>query len=178
MSDSDTRTAVPIRLLLASGLSLCLAGTAAALPPAQPRGYWDVWVDGDGGTHQTRCRFTEFKPFSLGKSVEPIDVDKLPGTPAAIWIAQFPKGWVGNWHENPKPQWTIPLSGRWFVETTDGRRVTMGPGDASFGGDQGSRPTPSGHTGHLSGTVGDEPITLMFVQVKPEATGGVACRFH
>jgi hypothetical protein len=27
----------------------------------------------------------------------------------------------------------VPLSGRWFVETMDGTRVQMGPGEASFG---------------------------------------------
>ena len=39
-----------------------------------------------------------------------------------------PVGWVGEWHENPKPQWIIPLSGRWFVEAMDGTRVEMGAG--------------------------------------------------
>jgi len=27
-----------------------------------------------------------------------------------------------DWHENPVPQWIVPLSGRWFVETMDGHR--------------------------------------------------------
>lgn len=84
-------------------------------------------------------------------------------------IAQFPKGWVGQWHENPAPQWIIP-SGRWFVETMDGHRVEMGPGHASLGEDQGSRPNASGHIGHLPGTLGDAPITLVFVQLDRKAT--------
>ncbi|MGI9024128.1 MAG: hypothetical protein ACR2GP_00810 [Burkholderiaceae bacterium] len=45
-------------------------------------------------------------------------------------------GWVGEWHENPKPQWIVPMSGRWFVESMDGRRAEMGMGDISFGEDQ------------------------------------------
>ena len=91
-------------------------------------------------------------------------------------IAQFPKGWVGQWHENPAPQWIIPLSGRWFVETMDGHRVEMGPGDASLGEDQGSKPDAAGHVGHLSGTLGDAPITLMFVQLDHKLTLIDACR--
>jgi hypothetical protein len=93
-------------------------------------------------THQTQCEFKDFSPLSLGKGVELIFVDKLQDTPDHLVIAQFPKGWVGAWHENPAAQWIIPLSGRWFVETMDGHRVEMGPGDASLGEDQGSKPTP------------------------------------
>src|SRR5262249_56406378 len=87
-----------------------------------------------------------------------------------------PVGWVGQWHENPAPQWIIPLSGRWFVETMDGHRVEMGPGDASLGEDQGSKPDAAGHVGHLSGTRGDAPITLMFVQLDHKVTPNDACR--
>ncbi len=90
--------------------------------------------------------------------MEPIFVDRLPDTPAHVVIAQFPKGWVGQWHENPAPQWIIPLSGRWFVETMDGHRVEMGPGDASLGEDQGSKPDAAGRAGHLSGTLGEAEV--------------------
>jgi hypothetical protein len=75
-----------------------------------------------------------------------------------------PVGWIGAWHENPKPQWIIPLSGRWFVEAMDGTRVEMGPGEFSFGGDQ-SCTKKDGKQGHLSGTVGDVPAVLMVVQM-------------
>jgi hypothetical protein len=109
---------------------------------AQPHSYRHVWVDGAGTTHQTKCEFRDFSPLSLGKGVEPILIDRLPDMPTQVAIAQFPKGWVGQWHENPATQWIIPLSGRWFVETMDGHRVEMGPGDASLGEDQGS------HTSH------------------------------
>ena len=114
--------------------------------------------------------------LSLGKGVEPIFIDKLQDRPAHVVIAQFPQGWVGQWHENPAPQWIIPLSGRWFVETMDGHRVEMGPGDASLGEDQGSKPDAAGHVGHLSGTLGDAPITLMFVQLDHKVTLNDACR--
>jgi hypothetical protein len=63
-----------------------------------------------------------------------------------------------------------------LVETTDGHRVEMGPGDASLGEDQGSKPDAAGHVGHPSGTLGDAPITLMFVQLDHEVTLDDACR--
>ena len=52
----------------------------------------------------------------------------------------------------------------------------MGPGDASLGEDQGSKPDAAGHTGHLSGTLGEEPITLMFVQLDHKVALNDACR--
>ena len=56
-----------------------------------------------------------------------------------VMVTVQPVGWIGDWHENPKPQWIIPLSGRWFVESMDGERVEMGPGEISFGDDQNTR---------------------------------------
>ena len=66
---------------------------------------------------------------------------------ATVLVVVQPVGWVGEWHENPKPQWIIPLSGRWFVETMDGKRVEMGPGEVSFGGDQNTKPDAQGARG-------------------------------
>ena len=161
-------------------LAVALAGGSASIaaaqaPTPQPLHYWHVWVDGAGTTHQTQCEFKDFIPLSLGKGVEAIFVDVLQNTPAHVMIAQLPKGWVGAWHENPAAQWIVPLSGRWFVETMDGYRVEMGPGDASLGEDQGSKPDAAGHFGHLSGALGDTPITLMLVQLDHPVTLNTAC---
>ncbi len=164
-------------LALALPLAAGLTGVAAAQSPSpQPLPYWHVWVDGAGQTHQTRCEFKDLSTLSLGKDVAPVFGDTLPDAPAHVVIAQFPKGWVGQWHPNPKSQWIVPLSGRWFVETMDGHRVEMGPGDASFGEDQASTPDAAGHVGHLSGTLGDAPITLMFVQLDSKPARDDECR--
>jgi hypothetical protein len=88
-----------------------------------------------------------------------------------------PVGWVGEWHENPKPQWIIPLSGRWFVETMDGTRVEMGPGEISFGGDQNTKPDARGRRGHRSGTVGNQPSINLIVQLQSDPSAGRPCGF-
>jgi hypothetical protein len=111
----------------------------------------------------------------------PTVVRALPDSVDNITFAVQPVGWVGEWHQNPKPQWVIPISGPWSVETTDGKKVTMGPGDASFGGDQGAHAgEKSGSVGHRSGTVGDHPAVLRVVQLKETADlhVGDACRFR
>ena len=75
-----------------------------------------------------------------------------------------PVGWVGDWHENPAPQWIIVLSGHWFIESMDGTRIEQGPGEFSFGEDQDCK-KHDGKIGHRSGTLGEEPAVLMTVQL-------------
>jgi quercetin dioxygenase-like cupin family protein len=94
-----------------------------------------------------------------------------------VMVTVQPVGWVGDWHENPKPQWIIPLSGRWFVEAMDGERVEMGPGEISFGADQNTRDV-DGRKGHRSGTVGSEPAVLMVVQFDVPPATGTPCPFR
>ncbi|ARV58381.1 cupin [Nostocales cyanobacterium HT-58-2] len=126
--------------------------------------YWDVWIDEDGVSHQSRRQIQGFIQKGIAPDTSPQWLSKLKQSGATVIFTVLPVGWVGNWHENPKPQWIIPLSGRWFVETMDGQRVEMGSGEISFGGDQGTKTDAQGHKGHLSGTVGDTPVLLMIVQ--------------
>jgi hypothetical protein len=71
---------------------------------------------------------------------------------------------VGEWHENPAPQWIVVLSGRWWIESMDGTRIEQGAGEFSFGEDQGCI-LQDGRRGHRSGTVGDVPAVLMTIQL-------------
>src|ERR1019366_7581179 len=107
------------------------------VPPTVP--FWHVWTDEKGVSHQKRGEMSafEFQSISPGAAASWIDRRTTPG--AKVDILYLPVGWVGEWHENPKPQWIIPLSGRWFVETMDGTRVEMGAGEISFGGDPNCR---------------------------------------
>jgi hypothetical protein len=125
--------------------------------------YWHLWTDADGISRQTQCSMTEFELKSISPPAEPQWQGKrLSGRMTAL-VTVLPVGWIGTWHENPKPQWIVPLSGRWFVEAMDSTRVEMGPGELSFGGDQNCREA-DGRLGHRSGTVGGEPAVLMVIQ--------------
>jgi len=46
----------------------------------------------------------------------------------------------------------------------DGMRVEMAAGGISLGEDQNTKPNAQGQKGHMSGTIGDAPAVLMFVQ--------------
>jgi hypothetical protein len=139
--------------------------------------YWHVWTDVDGVSHQSRCELTQFENAAIQPTAAPQWLGAKTRQDATVLVTVLPAGWIGNWHENPRPQWIVPLSGRWFVETMDGTRVEMGPGDISFGEDQNTR-TVDGKRGHLSGTIGSEPAVLMLVQFETAPTIASACRFR
>lgn len=144
--------------------------------PAVP--YWHLWTDSEGVSHQSHCMLTEFDSRSMQPPAAPQwQGQKLHGR-TTVFVTVQPVGWTGEWHENPKPQWIVPLTGHWFVESMDGVRIEMGPGDISFGEDQNTRER-DGKRGHRSGTVGNVPAVLMIIQLEDSPpTQNAACRFR
>ena len=131
----------------------------------KPRiGYWHLWVDEAGVSHQQHCELTEWELKGVG-GADPQWNDKQPRCEATPVFTVQPVGWVGTWHENPAPQWIVVLSGRWWIESMDGTRIEQGAGEFSFGEDQGCTKDSEGRSGHRSGTIGDEPAVLMTVQL-------------
>ena len=153
--------------------------TSAASAPTAPAAatdnptvsYWHVWTDENGVSHQERREWSAFNLQSISQGAAPSWIDKQTTPGATVLVVVQPVGWVGEWHENPKPQWIVPLSGRWFVETMDGERVEMGPGEVSFGGDQNTKPDAQGRKGHRSGTVGDQPSVNLILQLEKDPFG-------
>lgn len=138
--------------------------------------YWHVWVDDNGVSHQDRCTLSNFKFENISPGSSPEWIDRLSSPGSHVIIMVQPAGWVAEWHENPKPQWIVPLSGRWFVETMDGKRVEMGPGELSFGNDQNTKSDARGRRGHRSGTVGNQPSITMLVQVEQDPVNSRPCQ--
>jgi hypothetical protein len=114
---------------------------------------------------------------SVGGQAAPQWQRQIPDEVAAVLFMVLPVGWVGEWHESPRPQWVVPLSGRWFIETQDGSRVEMGPGDIHWGQDIDTRSVDGGR-GHRSGQIGAEPCAMLLVQLKTPHGAGTACPFR
>ena len=125
--------------------------------------YWHLYVDEDGISRQKQCYLTDYEKSAVGDADPQWNNEQEEVTSKVVFTVQ-PVGWVGDWHENPKPQWITVLSGRWFIESMDGTRIEQGPGEFSLGEDQGCTET-GGKKGHRSGTIGDEPCRLMCVQL-------------
>ena len=137
--------------------------------------YWHLYVDEEGVSHQRRCVMTEFEMGSMGDA-DPQWKGKKHHDGMNVMFTVLPVEWVGTWHENPAPQWIIPLSGTWSVEAMDGTKREFGPGEISFGEDQGCKET-DGKKGHRSTTVGEGPATLMIVQFDTQREKTTPCRF-
>jgi hypothetical protein len=139
--------------------------------------YWHLWTDADGISRLTQCTMTEFKLKSMNTPADP----QWQGTSftgkMTTMVTVQPVGWIGAWHENPKPPWIVPLSGRWFVEAMDGTRIERGPGEISFGSDQNCREV-DGKRGHRSGTLGEVPAVLMVVQLEEASAPLSPCEFR
>ena len=145
--------------------------TTSGPKPTMP--YWHVFVDEHGISHQQRFALEDFELKGINPDVAPQWNDKMEAAQASVTFTVLPVGWIGEWHENPKPQWIAILTGRWFVETMDGTRVEMGPGELMMGEDQGTE----GQRGHRSGTVGDQPCTMMVTGLEIAPTAGQPGRF-
>jgi hypothetical protein len=126
--------------------------------------YWHLWTDENGVSHHARCEIAQFDFKGVGDAAPQWNNRQTRGEATVVFTVQ-PVGWVGEWHENPAPQWILPISGRWWVEAMDGTRVEMGPGDLSLGEDQQCIADSQRRKGHRSGTVGDQPAVLMTVQL-------------
>jgi len=135
--------------------------------------YWHLWTDEHGVSHQTRCALEKFDFKGVGDAAPQWNNSQPRGEATVVFTVQ-PVGWVGEWHENPAPQWIVPLSGAWWVEAMDGTRIEFGPGEISLGEDQNCKADAQGRKGHRSGTIGHAPAVLMTVQlhVKPIGAPG------
>jgi hypothetical protein len=139
--------------------------------------YWHLWTDADGTSRQKQCRLTEFELKSMMPPAAPQWQGSKTTGRMTVMVTVQPVGWTGTWHENPRPQWIIPLSGRWFVEAMDGTRVEMGAGEISLGADQNCRER-DGKLGHRSGTIGEEPAVLMVIQFEDPQPPRSSCPFR
>jgi hypothetical protein len=126
--------------------------------------YWHLWTDDNGVSHQSRCEIDRFEFKGIGDAAPQWNNTQADSDATVVFTVQ-PVGWVGEWHENPAPQWILPISGRWWVEAMDGTRVEMGPGDLSLGEDQHCVADSGQRKGHRSGVLGDEPAVLMTVRL-------------
>lgn len=125
--------------------------------------YWHLWADDDGISHQTLCELTEFTQASLGPGDSAQWNHPLVDNGNAF-LTVLPVGWASGWHVNHVPKWIYTMTGQWYVESMDGQRVVMGPGDLGYGGDQNCIEDAKGRLGHLSGQVGDVPTVQLILQ--------------
>ena len=133
-------------------------GTNPSMPAALH--YLRMFTDDAGKSALAPAVLDRFALQTLGGAAAEMWMKRLPGAPQEVWFTVLPVGWTGDWHESPGPQWVTALSGRWWIETADGQRVEMGPGEIHWGEDQGT----TSERGHRSGQIGDVPCVQLMVR--------------
>ncbi|WP_210324288.1 cupin domain-containing protein [Azorhizobium oxalatiphilum] len=129
--------------------------------------YMAMHTDPAGLSAMAFRELTGFSPRSLGGQAASMWMQRFAGAPTEVWFTVLPVGWVGEWHESPARQWVTALSGRWWIETADGQRLEMGPGEIHWGQDQ----STIGQRGHRSGQSGDTPCVQLMIRY----TGSSGC---
>lgn len=137
----DTKAAIRNETGLAGSFVIHLGEIPMTLPPLGPVSndgrdpsrapqvpYYSLWSAPNGTSGLANCALDGFAMKSVGGQAAPMWMRQIPGEVVAVFFTVLPVGWVGEWHESPKPQWVVPLSGHWFIETQDGSRVEMGAG--------------------------------------------------
>ena len=153
---------LPMRKALLRVSQFLLPSMVAELQPGFH--VWYVWRDHQGVSHQKKEWLDDFKLTTFIQGMASVWQSGPREDARNIVFLTLMPGQEYDWHENPVPQWIVPIVGRWFVTTMDGMRVEMGPGEISFGADQNCRLIDS-RQGHLSGAVGSEPAVIMLIQV-------------
>lgn len=129
-------------------------------PPAMP--FWEMRIASGGRSAIEQSLLNGFISQSVSGASAAIWMRKFQGTVKAVWFNILPVGWIGEWHPSPALQWVVPLSGRWFIETQDGIRVEMGPGEIHWGADIAG--STLDEVGHRSGQLGNVPCVQLMVQ--------------
>ena len=100
-----------------------------------------LYTGPDGQTHAEEIE----AKFTAGS---PTDVFKLMATTGAE-LHRTPAGTVQDWHNAPRRQYVITLSGQGEVEVAGGKKIHLGPGDIDLVEDTTGK-------GHITRTLGTE----------------------
>lgn len=75
--------------------------------------FWRVWVNDQGESCQSLHSLEGHQQSVFAEGAAPIwSAVHYKGNATLITLILMP-GEIGEWHENPNPQWIIPLRGRW-----------------------------------------------------------------
>jgi len=128
-----------------------------------------------GKSKWAECHFSQFKSQVVIPGLAPFWTEetnlaalKLPQSEGNGLISQklvvLPADYSGKWHPDPEVQLNVFISGKGVWTTEDGVEKQFGPGDFYLGDDAGTK-------GHLSMSVGGEPMVLLCTQFNVSRAG-------
>lgn len=129
--------------------------------------YTHLWVSSDGETHVKEGKLSNFDLKQYAASTPPQFV-KPTQPPTKTVFSELSVGNEQDWHCCPQVQYVICLSGKWYIETSDGSRREFGPGEILFQDNIEGSPA-SKKPQHKSGVVGDSVNQQLILQVERKA---------
>ena len=136
-----------LRWLIAAGLfAVMAAAQTGGAQKHRPVMVTRLYTGPDGQTHAEEIE-AKFTPGATN------DVFKLMGVSGAELHRAAP-GTVNDWHNAPRRQYVITLSGRGEIELTGGKKIALEPGHIELAEDT----TGKGHITRVVGT--EDRVTL------------------
>jgi quercetin dioxygenase-like cupin family protein len=117
-----------------------------------------------GPDGQTHAEETEAK-FTVGG---PNEVFKLMAITGAE-LHRYAPGTVQDWHNAPRRQYVITLSGQGEVELAGGRKIHMSPGNIELAEDTTGK-------GHITRTIGNEDRITLTLPLSDQSRSATASR--
>ncbi len=143
--------------LALAAAALLAAHHEAAKPAAVPdtAEYLRVYSGDDGESHFERVKL----PLAVDAAAEePLGLSTVFQGGEVRFIGA-PTAWDYTWHVAPRRQFVIVVRGAMEVEVAGGRVETFRPGDVLLADDTTGR-------GHITRSVGDDPLLLAVVPVE------------
>jgi len=132
--------------------------------------YWRLWVSTDGHTHISQTSISDFEMKGYSKAPQAVRERGIP-EPVKTVFTQLPRAFDNPWHYCPTSQFVFVTKGSWWIQTTDGTRVTLGTNDLLYQDNSEAVAELLGDVGlenagkHASGT-DDDLCQQVIVQVK------------
>ena len=120
-----------------------------------------LYTGADGQTHAEEIE----AKFTAGG---PNEVFKLMAITGAE-LHRYPPGTVQDWHNAPRRQYVITLSGQGEVELTGGKKIHMGPGHIDLAEDTTGK-------GHITRTIGNEDRVTVTLPLSDQSRSATASR--
>jgi len=120
-----------------------------------------LYTGADGQTHAEEIE----AKFTAGG---PNEVFKLMAITGAE-LHRYPPGTVQHWHNAPRRQYVITLSGQGEVELTGGKKIHMGPGHIDLAEDTTGK-------GHITRTIGNEDRVTVTLPLSDQSRSATASR--
>jgi quercetin dioxygenase-like cupin family protein len=120
-----------------------------------------LYTGADGQTHTEEIE----AKFTVGG---PNEVFKLMAITGAE-LHRYAPGTVQDWHNAPRRQYVITLSGQGEVELAGGKKIQMGPGHIDLAEDTTGK-------GHITRTVGNEDRITITLPLSDQSRSATASR--